>query len=398
MHMTKKILILDNKPIRRGAQIFAHELRQELVSRGLDCRIVYLYRSGEKDLELPREAENRYLDREKGSLFELLPNGAPGLSRQVLHEITEFGPDIVLLNGARSVKYGGMVSKMLHRQGIRIPFVVRIIDSVVYWNRSSLKQWYMRHLIVPGIDGAVGVGEKALQEFRDLYGFRGPGTAIPRAFHTDRFRDNGSRSDARQHLDRPQDRKVVLFLGNITRQKRPDRFLDVFANVADRQPKAEAWIVGDGSLRNETEIRAAELGIKDRVIFWGYRDNVAPFITGSDLLFISSDTEGVPGIALESLYLERPVVSTDAGDTGMAVKDGVTGYLCAKDDTVRLADRIHDLLTDSQKNLMMGRNGRQHILEYFNLQCLVDRYLEFFDTLILKKPERQVHSITKAAP
>jgi len=396
--VTERILILDNKPIRRGAQIFAHELRQELVRRGLMCRIVYLYRSGPHDMELPHDADNRYLGRDKGSFFEAFPLGAPGLSRRVLQEIKEFRPDVVLLNGARSVKYGGMVSKMLRRQGMRIPFVVRIIDSVVYWNRSRMKQWYMRNLIVPGIDGAVGVGDKALQEFRDLYGFRGPGTAIPRAFHTDRFRGNGSRTDARQQLDRPQDRKVVLFLGNITRQKRPDRFLDVFAKVAGRLPDAEAWIVGDGVLRDETESRAALLGVDDRVIFWGYRDNVAPFITGSDLLFISSDTEGVPGIALESLFLERPVVTTDAGDTAMAVKDGVTGYLCAKNDTGRLADRIHELLSDEEKNRTMGQNGKQHIVEHFNLSRLADHYLDFFSTLVPDNTARQTANTTRVAP
>ncbi len=376
--MSKKILILDNKPIRRGAQIFARELKQELKRQGCQCKIVYLYRSGEQEMDLPVENDDSYLDGEKSSLLEVLPTGHPALRRRVLREIMDYRPDIVMLNGARSVKYGGLVKKNLRRKNIHIPFVVRIIDSVVYWNRSVLKQWYMRNIIVPGIDGAVGVGQKALEDFRKLYAFNGPGTAIPRAFHTDRFLNNGSREEARIRLKRPENRNVVLFLGNITKQKRPDRFLDVFAKVADRLPEAEAWMVGDGVLRSDTEARAEKLGISDRVIFWGYQDEVAPFISGSNLLFISSDTEGVPGIALESLYLERPVVTTDAGDVGMAVKDGQTGYLCPADDTDTLAERIHQLLTNDEKARQMGSNGKDHILEYFNLPRLARLYLDFF--------------------
>ncbi len=395
--MSKKILILDNKPIRRGAQIFARELKQELNRQGCRCKIVYLYNSGEQDMDLPVEGDDTYLGGDKKSLLELMPAGHPALQRRVLREILDFQPDVVMLNGARSVKYGGMVNKMLRRKKIHIPFVVRVIDSVVYWNRSVLKQWYMRNMIVPGIDGAVGVGRKALEDFRSLYSFNGPGTAIPRAFNTDRFNNNGSRSDARKHLKRPEDRKVVLFLGNVTKQKRPDRFLDVFAKVAEHLPEAEAWMVGDGDLRRDSEARAGKLGISDRVIFWGYQDDVAPFISGSNLLFISSDTEGVPGIALESLYLERPVVTTDAGDVGMAVKDGKTGFLCPADDTGTLAQRIRQLLADDEKCRQLGRNGKNHILENFNLPRLANLYLDFFKEVTRHKTTATVKHEDPAA-
>ncbi len=371
------LLIVDNKPIRRGAQMFGQHFKEFLNANGHECMRVFLYHPGEETSMLPLDGRDVLLQGNKNHPFELFPSVQPKLCRKLAARISDFNPDVVLLNGGRAVKYGAAVKRWYYTG--RAVFVVRIIDSVVYWNTSKIRQWYSRNVATPQMDGAVGVGAKALEEYREHYGFTGPGTAIPRAFNFSEFGEQGSKTDARTLLEEESSGNVVLFLGNITRQKRPDRFIRVYRQVQDRLPDTRAWIVGDGQLRTETTKQVKQLGLTDKVRFFGYQKNVQPFITGSDLLYISSDTEGVPGIALESLYLERPVVTTRAGDVGMVVINGKTGYLCEPDAESDQAEKIIELLLDGDKAAEMGREGRRHVINNFNLSDLAGRYLRFFE-------------------
>ena len=377
------LLIVDNKPIRRGAQMFGQHFKEYLNANGHECMRVFLYHPGDETSMLPLDGQDVLLQGKKNHPFELFPSVQPKLCRNLAARISDFKPDVVLLNGGRAVKYGAAVKRWYYSG--RAVFVVRIIDSVVYWNTSRIRQWYSRNVATPQMDGAVGVGARALEEYRELYGFTGPGTAIPRAFNFSEFDKQGSKTDARALLEEKASGKVILFLGNITQQKRPDRFVRVFRKVRERMPDARAWIVGDGRLRDETEEQVKQFGLTDKVRFFGYQKNVQPFITGSDLLFISSDTEGVPGIALESLYLERPVVTTRAGDVGMVVINGKTGYLCEPDSESDQAEKITELLLDEEKAAEMGKEGRRHVIHNFNLPDLAGRYLRFFEEVQQKQ-------------
>lgn len=378
-----KLLIVDNQPIRRGAQMFAQHFKEHLNETGHSCKRVFLYDTGHESSLLPIDEHDVLLQGRKNNFLEVFPSIQPNLCRKLAKEITKYNPDIILLNGARAVKYGG-ITKWRFYKG-KAPFVVRIIDSVAYWNTSSLRQWYSRNVITPRIDGAVGVGDKALEDYRKLYGYKGPGTAIPRAFDFNGFKQSESMAQVRSRLGGNTSGKIVLFLGNVTKQKRPDRFLRVFSSVCRRVPESRAWIVGDGVLRQQMTDMVEELGIRDKVTFWGYQNDVEPFLTASDLLFISSDTEGVPGIALEAQFLEKPVVTTNAGDVGMVVRHGISGYICDKNDEEGLANSITELLSHPDKARKMGSEGKVYVTDNFNLADITNKYLSFFQTVIENK-------------
>ena len=378
-----KLLILDNEIIRRGAQMFGQHFKKQLNATGHMCKRVFLYSPEEETSLLPLDDDDRLLQGRKSNFLEIIPSFQPWLCRLIASHIHAFEPDLVLLNGARSVKYGSIVKRFYYRGNA--PFVVRVIDSVVYWNRSKIRQWYSRHVITPQIEGAVGVGEKALHDYRYLYRYDGPGVSIPRSFDFQSFSNDKTREQTREGFQAAPSRKIVLFLGNISRQKRPDRFLRVFAEVRKRIPEAEAWVVGDGDLGAEMQRQVSESGLSGKVTFFGYQSNVEPYIIASDVLLITSDTEGVPGTAVEALYLERPVVATNAGDVAMVVQNGISGYINETDDETGLTENVIDLLSHPGKAEQFGKQGKAHVVANFSLADITDRYLAFFEKVIQNK-------------
>ena len=84
--------------------------------------------------------------------------------------------------------------------------------------------------------------------------------------------------------------------------------------------------------RRRVRARAAsgwpsELGVRERVVFAGYRDDVPALLAGCDVFVLPSHAEGLPLTVLEAMAAAKPVVATAVGGTPEVVADGETGLL-----------------------------------------------------------------------
>lgn len=102
----------------------------------------------------------------------------------------------------------------------------------------------------------------------------------------------------------------LLTAGRMVPQKRFDVLLRAFAAI--RHSEARLTILGDGPLRPDLAALARTLGIADRVEMPGFDSEIIPWIRQSDLVVMSSDYEGLPGVLIRALACNVPVVTTDS--------------------------------------------------------------------------------------
>ena len=366
-------MFLDTRPIRRGAQVFLDDLSKEIIKKNYRIKKVYLY-SGEGSGKLELNEQDVELNGNDNHIFEKIPTINPFLYLKLKKEVKKYQPDLILLNGSRTLKYGAFLKKF---SGLKIKLVYRIIDSVSFWNPHAYKQFYYRRLIMPTIDAAVGVSKASLKDVQNLHGFSKPAEVIHRAISTNEFSRVPSRNDLRRKFNLEEDDKVILFLGNLTPQKRPDRYLEVIQILKKKYPKLKSWIVGDGVLRKETEKMVEHLNISETVTFWGYQQKVGEFIAASDILLLSSDTEGLPGVVLEAGYLGVPTVSTEVGGIREALEDGVSGFITSKT-TEGLVEKTDVLLQNESLRQSFGAAARKRVENDFNVEKVAEKYLDFF--------------------
>ena len=67
---------------------------------------------------------------------------------------------------------------------------------------------------------------------------------------------------------------------------------------------------------------------------------------GVDLLLLTSEAEGIPGVAIEALMAGCPVVTVPVGSVAEVVEDGVTGVVMATADPAAMAAAVVSLLDD----------------------------------------------------
>jgi glycosyltransferase involved in cell wall biosynthesis len=109
----------------------------------------------------------------------------------------------------------------------------------------------------------------------------------------------------------------------------------------------------------------AERGLSESFTRVGLVENVWPYLAAMDVFLQTSDFEGLPLAVLEAMAAGLPVVATDVGGVGEAVRHGTTGYLSTTRAPLDLACDIGRLIDDPVRAGRMGSVGRTMVAENF---------------------------------
>jgi glycosyltransferase involved in cell wall biosynthesis len=162
---------------------------------------------------------------------------------------------------------------------------------------------------------------------------------------------------------------VIAFVGALTEQKRPDRFVDLVAALRTRGLEFRALIVGEGPLGPAIAPGARAAGVE----LLGARGDVADVLKGTDIFVFPSlpKGEGMPGVLIEAGLSAVPVVATAVPGVDAIVVDGETGVVVDPDDFDGLVGAVASLLADPFRRQTMGRAARKRCSELFSLDVVV---------------------------
>jgi starch synthase (maltosyl-transferring) len=195
---------------------------------------------------------------------------------------------------------------------------------------------------------------------------------IPNGIDVDAYPDGRRLSPGQVGL--PDDRRVLLYIGRLHRQKAVDWLIRIAPRLFARLPQHDLVLAGEGPERAELERLVGQLGIAGRVRFIGYRTDVPDLLAAADLLVLPSRWEGMPNVVLEAMASGRPVVATKAA--------GVVELLgpLAERQTVDFGDddafvqKIADLAGLSDAASELGPANRHRAAKHFSLQRMLHAY------------------------
>jgi len=193
---------------------------------------------------------------------------------------------------------------------------------------------------------------------------------------------------------RPDDR-VVGFVGRLVREKGVVELITAMRTVVDGVPSARLLVVGD-TLASDRDrgasaaVRAEvdRLGLREHVIFAGFRDDVAAMYRLMHVFVLPSWREGMPVTVIEAMASGLPVVATDIRGCREEVVNGVTGYLVPRQDAPALGQAILRLVSDSDLARTMGEAGRQRAVAEFDESIVVAQQVAAYRRLIEQRHTR----------
>jgi L-malate glycosyltransferase len=146
-------------------------------------------------------------------------------------------------------------------------------------------------------------------------------------------------------------RMRICFIGRLVPVKRVDIFLRMAQRLVQRNPPGGVrfYVIGDGPLTGELTALAQDLGLADACQFLGFRNDCSSLLRQMDLLVLTSDHEGLPMTALESLALGVPVLASAVGGLVDLLDMARRGALVNSRDPADFADAAQRLCDDAQR-------------------------------------------------
>lgn len=201
-----------------------------------------------------------------------------------------------------------------------------------------------------------------------------------------------NRVGVRERLGLPADALLLTTVGRLEKQKGYTFLLEAAPAVIEQEPRAHFLWVGEGQEETGLRERTTELGLEDRILFLGRREDVPELLASSDLFVLPSIFEGLPLSVLEAMSAGLPVVGTQVCGTREVVVEGKTGRLVAPEESGALAEAIIEVLRDPAKATRWGAAGRQLVHNKFNSTRMARETSDIYQELLERLKTRKLQN------
>ena len=168
---------------------------------------------------------------------------------------------------------------------------------------------------------------------------------IPNGIDTERFRPNPlARRRIREEWGIKEQEELIGLVGRLDPMKDHPIFIEAAALLAKRRSEIRFVCVGGGpdEYRAELQRHAKQLGLEDRLLWVGIREDMPAVYTALDIAVSSSYGEGFANVIGEAMACGVPCVVTNVGDSARVVAD--LGEVVPPKDPAALRDAIERLL------------------------------------------------------
>jgi len=257
---------------------------------------------------------------------------------------------------------GYMAKKMLEDEGIRIPMVTTLhgTDITLVGNHPFYKPAVC--FSINKSDVVTSVSESLRDETYRLFDIKKEIAVIPNFIEIDKNRIDEN-SPCHRSLMATKEEKIITHISNFRKVKRIPDVVKIFNEIQKEIP-SKLMMVGDGPEKEVAEKLCEDLGITDKVIFFGNSSEIDKILCYSDLFLLPSETESFGLAALEAMACGVPIISSNSGGLPEVNKDGYSGYLSDVGNVQEMAANAIKILSDDKVLLTFKKNALEASKEF----------------------------------
>lgn len=351
------------RPQRRGAEIFAAQLGEQLMELGHEVILISLFRSDQNpafrgtfiQLDLPFRGK---LDLQGFYILSKL--------------FREINPDIVQANASDTLRMA--VGARYFFKG-HYQLVYRNANQISEFINGSIQKKWIQFLLSK-VDAVVSVSEASKKDLLQTFLFPKPIEVIP--IGIDQLGINTKLKTKLTDLPTP----YLIQIGGLVDEKDPLGMVDIFHQIENSN--LNLIFIGSGVLETSLRNHISELGLESKVQILSNQENIFPYLKKAKALVMPSKIEGLPGVILEAMYCQIPVVAYDVGGISEVIQTGKTGWLIPAGDKEKFAQAIESVLAVEPNELdQITENGKKLVLEKYTLEKVAIQFEEFYKNLLV---------------
>lgn len=210
-------------------------------------------------------------------------------------------------------------------------------------------------------------------------------TTIYSGIGLDRFTVSIDLEAQRARMGVPLDVPLVATVGRMSQQKAPLDIVRMAWAVHKVMADVHFVWIGSGPLEKEARDLVLELGLENVFHFPGQCADAPVLLHAVDCFVLASLWEGLPIVILEALAAGAPVVATDIPGNDEIIVPGVNGWLTPPNRPEAMADKVLDLLQNTERAALFVSNGKQTIEGKFSRKRMLSDLAKLYRWVVSEK-------------
>ncbi len=362
-----KIIQLITRQQRRGAEIFACQLASALQAKGHKVEVLSLF---DGNADLPLEGEIKSLQADPKKRFYDWKSW-----KQLAEFIREFEPDIIQANASETLKFA-VLSQFVF--GWNNPIVYRNANKMSGFLRNGLQKTWNKFLL-NRVAGIASVAEDSANDLIHTFQLK---TKLIRVIPIgiDSVEIDVKLKEE-PNLKLPK--SFLIQIGGWVPEKDPLGMISIFENLSADFPDLHLVFMGSGSLEKEMILSINAFGLSERIHLIPNQQNIFPILAKAKALVMPSKIEGLPGVILEAMYCQIPVIAFGVGGIPEVLKAGETGWPVQPGDSIAFLENIQEVLNmDDEKTEQILNAAQSLVLKEYSLVQVSRSFEKFYHQIL----------------
>ena len=367
-------------PTFGGSGVVATELGLELARRGHEIHFI-TYSQPVRLALLNPNVYYHEVNVPEYPLFHFQPYEL-ALSSKVVDMVKLYKIELLHVHYAIPHAYAGYMAKqMLKDEGINLPMITTLhgTDITLVGNHPFYKTAVT--FSINKSDFVTSVSQSLKEDTMKLFNIKNEIQVIPNFIELDKEIDEPVTS-CRRSVMANENERIITHISNFRKVKRIPDVIKIFYKIQQQIP-AKLMMVGDGPEKEKAEYLCQELGILDKVIFFGNSNEIDKILSYTDLFLLPSETESFGLAALEAMAWSVPVISSKSGGLPEVNFEGISGYLSEVGNTDEMAENALKILQDTA-TLNKFKENALSVAKQFDIKNILPLYEELYHKAINK--------------
>lgn len=364
-------------PTFGGSGVVATELGIELSNRGHEVHFI-TYRQPVRLELLGSNVHFHEVNVPEYPLFHYQPYEL-ALSSKLVDMVKLHKIEILHVHYAIPHAYAAyMAKKMLQESGIYVPIVTTLHGTDITLVGSHPFYKTAVEFSINKSDAVTSVSESLKKDTLRLFDIKNTIHVVTNFI--DLTKHNHGFTDCQRSMMAHDDERIITHISNFRPVKRVQDVIKVFNNIQKELP-AKLMMVGEGPDKESAEQLCYNLGIEDKVVFFGNSNEIDRILWFSDLFILPSETESFGLAALEAMASGVPVISSNTGGIPEVNLNGISGFLSHVGDIENMSHNALTILKDP-KNLSDFKQQAKIQAQKFDIHKIVPQYEVIYENTL----------------
>ena len=274
----------------------------------------------------------------------------------------------------------------------KIPLILRFHGSDAYFcklenRKQKLKNYLFERLALKNANAFIAPTNFAGELTREIFHLKNkPLKTIHYGIDINKFQ-NPNYEDFEKGL--------IVYVGTIIRKKGVLELPEIFKLVLQQSPKSKLLLIGGDSPDIFTKSDSTwqlfqdttNIEILNKIQYLGKLtyNEIQMYLSNANVCVFPTFAETLGMVTIESMSMQKAVVTSDFGWTNELIVDKESGFLVDPKNHQQFANKIISLLDDKQLTLQIGVKARKRVEQIFDINEIVNQNISFYKLIINKK-------------